>query len=139
MNKLMSMVAAIAVLFTPVTALSDAESEIQAALDFSEEVWNEGDVDSIANFYHKEFVLVSDKGVVTLEQHLEELNNIASAGEDRGELEYSNIEVKKLGEDNALAYGRLILNFKDGSTIYTWFTTVYVKTPFGWKAILQRS
>lgn len=139
MSKFIVVVAAIAVLFMPVTALTDAESEIKAILDFSADVWNEKDVASIANFYHKEFVLVSDQGVVTLEQHLKELRDIVDAGEDRGELDRSNIVVKKLDEDNALAYGRLILKFKDGSTIYSWFTIVYVKTPFGWKAILQRS
>lgn len=139
MSKLIVVVAVIAVLFMPVIALSDIEPEISAILDFSADVWNEKDVASIANFYHKEFVLVSDEGVVTLEQHLKELRGIVEAGEDRGELDYSNIEVKKLDEDHAVAYGRMILKFKDGSTINNWFATVYKKTPFGWKAILQRS
>ena len=28
---------------------------------------------------------------------------------------------------------------KDGSSIETWFTTVFVNTPFGWKALLTHN
>ena len=38
-----------------------------------------------------------------------------------------------------MAYGRVALKFRDGSVLESWFTTVYVKTPFGWKALLTRN
>lgn len=118
---------------------ADTESDIRSALDYFAEVWNEGDLDSIRGFYHPEFVLVSEDGVIPLAQRIEDLESIAQAGEDRGELEYSQVRVQALGDKHATAYGKLSLTFKDGSAFNSWFTSVYVKTPFGWKAILTHN
>ena len=38
-----------------------------------------------------------------------------------------------------VAYGRFQLQFKDGTKLDGWFSTVYVKTPFGWKALLTHT
>jgi len=122
---------------SPVSA--DTESDIRSALDYFAEIWNEGDLDSIRGFYHPEFVLISEGGVISLGQRIDDLESIAQAGEDRGELEYSQVRVQALGEKHATAYGKLSLAFKDGSAINSWFTSVYVKTPFGWKAILTHN
>jgi len=120
-------------------ALADTETEISRALDYFAEIWNEGDLDSIRGYYHSEFVLVTDSDVLTLGQRIDDLEAIAQAGEDRGVLEYSNVRVVAMEEKHAMAYGELNLTFKDGSAITSWFTTVYVKTPFGWKAILTHN
>ena len=122
---------------TPLAA--DTRSDIVAALDYYAQVWNEGDIDAIRGYYHQDFVMVSDEGAIPMGQQIGHLKEIAEAGEDRGELGYSNVKVKTLGDDHAMAYGRMSLDFKDGSSIKSWFTTVYVKTPFGWKAILTRN
>jgi uncharacterized membrane-anchored protein len=58
------------------------------------------------------------------------------SGKDHGDLNFSELEVKPLGKEYAMAYGRSSLKFKDGTEFNTYFSTVYVKTPFGWKAIL---
>jgi len=48
----------------------------------------------------------------------------------------ANNQTLVLIDGHALAYGQMRLAFKDGSSIESWFSTVYAKTPFGWKAIL---
>ena len=121
------------------SVLADTETEITTALDYFAEVWNEGDLDAIRGYYHPDFVLVTDQGTIPLGQRIDDLEAIAQAGEDQGELAYSQLNVKTMEKDHALAYGELTLKFKDGSAIKTWFTTVYLKTPFGWKAILTHN
>ncbi len=121
------------------TVFADTRAEINAALDYYSEVWNEGDLDAISGYYHPEFMLVTSEGAVTLKQRIADLETIAQAGKDRGELRYSNIKVRELEENHAIAYGQVSLQFKDGSALNSWFTTLYEKTPFGWKAVLTHN
>ena len=116
--------------------LADAEREISTALEYYAEVWNEGDFEMIRAYYHPDFMLVTAQGAVPLAERLEDMNALSRSGEDRGDLSYSDTRIQPLGDSHALAYGRVRLAFKDGSAIESWFSTVYVKTPFGWKAIL---
>ena len=139
MNSANRIVLAFTFLLIASTAIADTETEISTALDYFAEIWNEGDLDAIRGYYHTDFVLVTDAGSIALGQRIDDLKAIAQAGEDRGVLDYSHIRVKALEEKHALAYGELQLKFKDGSAINAWFTTVYVKTPFGWKAILTHN
>jgi ketosteroid isomerase-like protein len=139
MNSVNRTLLAIAFLLVASPAIADTETEITTALDYFAEVWNEGDLEAIRGYYHQDFVLVTDGGSIALGQRIDDLKAIAQAGEDRGVLEYSQVRVKALEKKHALAYGELHLEFKDGSAINTWFTTVYVKTPFGWKAILTHN
>jgi len=139
MNSVNRILLAFAFLLVANPAIADTETEITTALDYFAEVWNEGDLEAIRGYYHPDFVLVSDGGQIALGQRIDDLKTIAQAGEDRGMLEYSQVRVKALEKNHALAYGELHLEFKDGSAINTWFTTVYVKTPFGWKAILTHN
>jgi hypothetical protein len=118
-------------------ALANAESEITAALDYFAEVWGEGDLETLRGYYHTDFVLVTPQGPVGLTQRMADLESIAQSDGDRGELTYSSVKVRALADGHALAYGKRRLAFKDGSSIDSWFSTVYAKTPFGWKAILS--
>jgi len=51
-------------------------------------------------------------------------------------MSFSNMQVKMLGNEHAMVYGQSHLKFKDGTELGSMFTSVFVKTPFGWKAIL---
>lgn len=117
-------------------AFADTRSDITSALDYYAEVWNEGDIEALRGYYDSKFVLVTARGIQALAQHLDDLKALSGAAEDRGELSYTDVEVKSLGAGHALAYGQMRLQFKDGSSIESWFSTVYTNTPFGWKAIL---
>ena len=118
---------------------ADTETEITSALNYFVETWNEGDLETIRGYYHPDFVLITDQGSIPLGQRIDDLEAIAQAGEDRGELEHRQLVVRALADDHALAYGEIRLKFKDGSAINSWFSTVYVNTPFGWKAILTHN
>ena len=126
------------ILLACVTAMADTRDEITTALDYYAEIWNEGDFEALRGYYSPDFVLVSARGVETLAQRFDDMNTLAAAGDDRGELTYSNVKVTALADQHALAYGQMRLQFNDGSSIESWFSTVYAKTPFGWKAILTR-
>ncbi len=121
---------------TPLVA--DTETEIRAALDFFTQVWNEDDIEAMQGYYHADFVQLGDEGRVTREENLENIRTLIDDGGDRGQLVHSNVVVEALGDTHALASGRMALKFDDGSSLEAWFATVYVKTPFGWKAILTR-
>ncbi len=118
---------------------ADTESEIKMALDYFDQVWSEGDLESIRGYYHPDFVLVDENGIIPLAERMEDLETIAETGKDRGLLEYSQVKVRALEDKSAVAYGKFSLKFKDGSSFGGWFTTVYVNTPFGWKAILTHN
>jgi hypothetical protein len=116
--------------------LAGTREEITIALDYYAEIWNEGEFEALRGYYSPDFVLVSARGVETLAQRLDDMNSLAAGGDDRGELSYNDVKVTALEDGHALAYGLMRLQFKDGSSIDSWFSTVYAKTPFGWKAIL---
>lgn len=118
---------------------ADTEQDIRAALDYFAQVWNENDLDAIQGYYHKDFVLVNDTGVVPRDRHLRDVQTLVDDGGDRGELSHSNLTVTSLGDGHAVAYGQISLTFEDGSALNSWFTTVYKNTPFGWKAVLTRN
>jgi hypothetical protein len=118
----------------PVSA--DSQADVSKVLDYFEQVWNEGDLDSIQGYYHAEFILVSNAETLTKAERLEDLKVIMTPGKDHGELSFNDVQVRALGADHVLAYGRSRLVFQDGTELGSVFSTVYVKTPFGWKALL---
>ena len=126
-------------LFLAAPLAADTTSEIKTALDYYAQVWNENDIEAIEGYYHSEFVLVTKDGTVSRQQQLDGIRSIGSNGGDRGELSHSGVNVKELGDGHAMAWGKITLKFKDASSIDSWFTTVYAKTPFGWKALLTRN
>jgi ketosteroid isomerase-like protein len=117
-------------------APADTSDDIAAAIDYYAEMWNEGDFEALRGYYHTDFMLITAQGPVTLSQRFEDLNTVSAEGQDPGELSYSEVKVAPLADGHALAWGQMRMAFKDGSSIESWFSTVYVKTPFGWKAIL---
>ena len=139
MNPLVRLCFSLVLLFSAGALFANTVDDINLALDYYSEVWNEGDLDTLRGYYHADFVLVTSEGSVKLGQRIDDLEAIARSGEDRGELNYSDVTIKSLGDDHAMAFARVSLNFKDGSALNTWFSTVYQKTPFGWKAILTHN
>ena len=122
---------------TPLAA--DTTSEMRTALDYYAQVWNENDIEAIEGYYHQDFVQISDEGTLSRKQQIDGIRSLGGKGGDRGTLAISNVSVKALGDEHAMAWGQMKLEFEDGSALESWFTTVYVKTPFGWKALLTRS
>ena len=118
---------------------AETRGEISAALDYYAEVWNEGDLEAIRGYYAPQFVAVTPDGLVTLAQRMESLALLFMPGEDRGELQHTGVTIEPLDNSHALAYGHVRLRFRDGTELDNWFSTVYVKTPFGWKAMFSHN
>lgn len=131
------LILALLLISTPLAA--DTRSEITAALDYFAQVWNENDIEAIQGYYHPDFVLLIDSGPLSRDDQMDRIRTLINDGGDRGKLETSDVQVKELGDSHAMAWGYQVLKFKDGSSLGSWFSTVYVNTPFGWKAILTRS
>jgi ketosteroid isomerase-like protein len=115
---------------------ADSQAEIRQLLNYFADLWNEGDLDGLRSYFHKDFVLVSASETHSREQRMDELGVIMAPGKDHGELGFSEVQVVPLDDNHALAYGRSRLKFSDGTELGSMFTTVYARTPFGWKAIL---
>jgi ketosteroid isomerase-like protein len=126
-------------LMPSVAATADTNSDINKALDYYAEVWSEGDLAALRGYYHPDFVLLAGNSELNLDQRMADLEVVMKPGEDQGELSYSGVTVRPLGEDHALAFGQFRLDFKDGTHLESWFSSVYVKTPFGWKALMTHN
>ena len=133
------LVAIFLLLFLAGPVNADTKDEVLAVLDYYADMWNQGDVDALLGYYHQDFVNITDKGIVKRAQLIDDIGEIAQSGEKRSKLDFLELEVRSLGDDNAVAYGISSLQFDDGSSIANWFSTIYVKTPFGWKAVLTRN
>lgn len=122
-------------LLFPVASAADTPEEIRAALDYYAEMWNEDDIEAITGYYHQDFVLITPQGPVPYAQRIQDLREVLGDDKDQGALSFADVTVRVLGDKHALAYGRISMEFKDGSSLVNWFSTTYVKTPFGWKAL----
>jgi ketosteroid isomerase-like protein len=133
------LVAIFLLLFLTGPVNADSRAEILAVMNYYADMWNQGDVDALQGYYHQDFVLVTDDGIVHRGQLIDDIGALGQSGGQRGELDFSKLEVRLLGDGNAVAYGITGLKFDDGSSIDNWFSTIYEKTPFGWKAVLTRN
>jgi hypothetical protein len=125
----------VCILSATVAFADEADVEIRQMLDYLAEEWNAGDLNSVRGRFHRDFVLFTAEGSRDREQRINELELIMAEGQDHGVLSYSNIEVKKIGNDHALVYGKSRLKFDDGTEIDNAFSSVYLNTPFGWKLV----
>lgn len=132
-------ITALFLILSPIWAYADSEAEIRAALEYLEQVWIEGDLEAIRGHYHSDFISYSESAELDLKQRVEEIAVIMEEGKDIGTLEFSDIQIRTLDEDHVLAWGRTRLTFKDGTELGSRFTSVYKKTPFGWKVFFTHS
>jgi len=134
-----------AVLLLALAPLLFAQSdEIRALLKNSEANWNRGDLAAFAADYEDAptttFVgrEVTRGGVAAI---LARYQRSYPTAEARGELTFSEIEVRPLGENYALALGRFSLKrtVAGGGDAAGRFTLVLHRTPKGWKIIHDHS
>lgn len=123
----------------PPLLTADVKSEISLAFDYLEQVWNEGDLEAIRSHYHSSFTFFSESAELNLKQRVEDLEAIMKDGGDRGELGFSDIQIRPLNDEYALVWGRSMLRFKDGTEMGGPFSSVYKKTPFGWKVVFTHN
>lgn len=119
--------------------MADTENEITTLMDYFAEMWNAGDSDFVSSYFHPEFILVTEDDTISRSEYVASIKSIGQRGGDRGELDYSGVKVRELGDKNAVAWGNSSLQFEDGSALNSRFSTVFEKTPMGWKALLTRN
>ena len=111
------------------------ERQILAETEHYAAAWNRGDMSVIDATHHPSYVHVTPDGPVTLQQRRSGVEERLDASQDHGILRFHQMTVRPLGDDYALAYGQATLRFKNGTETSVWFTSVYLRTPDGWKAV----
>ena len=116
------------------------EAEIRAVLAAQEAAWNRADVASFMEGYEKsaDLTFSGTSGITRGWQNvLERYRQRYPDAEAMGKLQFSEIEVRRVGSEAALVLGRfhLIRTAKAGSDASGRFSLVFRKTPSGWRII----
>jgi L-asparaginase / beta-aspartyl-peptidase len=114
-----------------------AEKAIKAVLGAQQSAWNRGDIPAFLEGYWNspDLTFSGPNGIVrgyagVLERYQKAYPDKASMGQ----LEFSGLEIRKLGQDSALVLGRWHLNRKMGDAGGV-FTLVFERFPAGWRII----
>jgi uncharacterized protein (TIGR02246 family) len=118
--------------------------DIRAMLQKSEAAWNRGDLAAFARDYEDAPTTTFVGREITrggVDAILARYQRGYPTSEARGVLTYSEIEVRPLGADYALALGRFALKraAAGGGDAAGRFTLVLHRTPHGWKIIHDHS
>ncbi len=111
--------------------------DIRAVMEAQQEAWNRGDIDAFMNGYWRstETVFVSGDEVTRGWQTvLDRYKAKYSDREKMGTLTFSDLEIRPLGDDVAVALGRWELKRKIDNP-HGRFTLVFRKTPEGWRIV----
>ena len=127
-------------LFALLLAPADTEGAIRAVLESQQECWNRGDLETFMQTYlnSPEITFNGRSGVTrgyapVLERYRKSFPTRAAMGE----LHFSQIEVRLLGDDFALVLGRFELkrDAAAGGSSAGHFSLVLRRTSGGWKII----
>ena len=121
----------------------DAESAIRKVLDDQVSAWNKGDIDAFMQGYEDspETTFIGKTVHHGWQQVLERYKHDYSSKEARGTLEFSDLSVRLLGANYAIATGRyhLTRSAAGGGDATGIFSLVWEKSAAGWKIILDHT
>jgi uncharacterized protein (TIGR02246 family) len=116
---------------------ADTRNAIQKILQEQQSAWNRGDVREFLNgYWHSRDLTFSGSGGITrgwdevLARYQKNYPNAAAMGN----LEFSDLEFRILGEDSALVLGKWHLT-REKDQLGGVFTLVWQKFPEGWRII----
>jgi len=122
---------------------SDDETAIRKVLAVQVQAWNDGDIDSFMNSYDNspDTTFVSNQVHKGYPEVLARYKKQYPTTEKMGSLEFSELEVRLLGNDYAYALGRFHLerSAKDGGPVSGIFSLIFNKREDGWKIILDHT
>lgn len=113
------------------------EQAVRAVLDAQVQSWNRGDIEGFMQGYHKsdDTVFVSGDNVTRGWQTvLDRYKKNYDSREKMGTLEFSELEVKALSDDSAVALGRWKLT-REKDTPHGRFTLIFRRTSDGWRIV----
>jgi beta-aspartyl-peptidase (threonine type) len=112
---------------------------IEHVLRTQQEAWNGHDLEAFMAGYWNSEELTFFSGAqethgwqATIDRYR---TTYAGPGREMGNLEFSGLRVKMLGEDAAFVRGSWQLTMSDGKTPHGLFTLIFRKFPAGWKIV----
>jgi uncharacterized protein (TIGR02246 family) len=128
----------------PVTSAPTPEaaaSDIRAVLDSTAAGWNRGDLSRYLWAYADSATAMGangpELGVAAIEAQMR--RGFWRTGRPLQTLHYEHVEVRMLGDEHALVTGQYILTGGDQPQHTGWFTTVWTRTPAGWRMMHDHS
>ena len=126
-----------------VLSAQDAESAIKQVLADQVTAWNHGDIDSFMRGYKDspETTFIGKTVRHGWQQVLERYKNSYSTKDAMGTLEFSELNIRMLGSEYAVATGRyhLARTAAGGGEATGVFSLVWEKSAEGWKIILDHT
>jgi len=118
-----------------------AETEIRARLDSTAMGWNLGDLAAYLAAYTPDASEMLPDGVAHGRDRIEQTmrQGFWKSGRTLQQLHYEHVEVRMLGDDNALVTGQYVLTGAGRPQRTGWFTTVWARTSDGWRMIHDHS
>ena len=118
---------------------ADADA-IKAELDSTAAGWNRSDLARYMAAYDTSMRSMTRNGPVGLAATQTAITAAFwKDGKANQQLRYENVEVRKLGADFAIGIGHFILSGNGLKDLGGWFSTVWMRTPTGWRMILDHS
>ena len=118
-----------------------AEAAIRAVLDSTAAGWNRGDLAPYLAAYADSATEMLPTGpaagVATIEKTMRE--GFWRTGRPLQQLRYEHLAVRPLGREHALVTGQYVLSGGGHPDRTGWFTTVWARTPAGWRMIHDHS
>lgn len=120
---------------------SAARPLILAVLDTTAAGWNRGDLAAYLSAYTQSATEMLSTGpaggVEAIEKTMRE--GFWRTGRPLQQLRYESVNVRMLGRDHALVTGQYVLTGGERPERTGWFTTVWTRTPQGWRMIHDHS
>ena len=119
---------------------SDAAA-IKAVFDTTAAGWNRGELSVYLSAYVDSATAMGSTGLVRGVSGIEGQmrGGFWRTGRPLQSLSYDNLEIRPIGPDQAVATGRYILTGAGRPDRTGWFTTVWVRTPRGWRMMHDHS
>ena len=127
------------ILFLLLLALATPEADIRAVLDRQQADWNRGDIEAFMTGY-LDSPETTFQGTALARGYQQVLNGYKRRYASRaamGSLQFSELEVKMLGDEAAFVLGKFALDrsAEAGGPASGRFTLIFRKTPRGWKIV----
>ncbi|HET7603246.1 MAG TPA: nuclear transport factor 2 family protein [Gemmatimonadales bacterium] len=126
---------------TGAPAPETAASAIRAVLDSTAAGWNRGDLSRYLWAYVDSATAMGgngpERGVGAIEGQMR--RGFWRTGRPLQTLHYEHVEVRMLGDEHALVTGQFVLTGGGQPQRTGWFTTVWMRTPVGWRMMHDHS
>ena len=114
---------------------------IKAVFDTTAAGWNRGELPVYLSAYVDSATAMGSTGLVRGVGGIEGQMKAGfwRTGRPLQLLSYDHLEIRPIGPDQAIATGQYILTGGDRPNRTGWFTTIWVRTPHGWRMVHDHS